>query len=497
MAACAALLLCAACGSAPAAPTPAVAPTRGANSPLAAATAAPPQAAATRPAPMAPPTLDPPRNIPDSGVITTTYVVRAGDTLGGIALATDGSVDELQRMNGLVNPAAIRIGQTLLVTVKVNGRGPAIKLLPDSELVNGPAAAAFDLKAFVESQPGYLKSYTEMVDGRSMAGWEVVKRVSEQHSVHPRALLAALEYASAWVTDPAPAGDRLTAPIGTARAGQRLYLQLSWAAARLNEGYYGWRLGTRLFVRFPDGDRSFVGDRINAGTAAVQNYLAAVLPRDAWFRATTDSDGSFIRAYRALFGDAWQYDAGPPVPGNLQQPAFALPWALGQTWYLTGGPHSAWSVGTPWSSIDFASASTQGCAELSDWVTAIAAGPVVRSELGEVVQSLDAARDERVGWSVMYLHIAARDRAQAGAQLRVGDRIGHPSCEGGASSGAHLHIARKYNGEWLNAAGPIPFVMDGWTAFEGPSEYAGGLRKGGLTREACQCKELDKNGLTR
>ena len=136
----AALAMCAACGGLPAAPTPTTVATRppAASAPAASA----PQASATRAAPAAPPTLDPPRNIPDAGVITTTYVVRAGDTLGGIALATDGSVEELQRMNGLVNPAAIRIGQTLLVTVKVSGRGPAIKLIPDSELVNGPSAAA-------------------------------------------------------------------------------------------------------------------------------------------------------------------------------------------------------------------------------------------------------------------------------------------------------------------------------------------------------------------
>jgi hypothetical protein len=60
----------------------------------------------------------------------------------------------------------------------------------------------------------------------------------------------------------------------------------------------------------------------------------------------------------------------------------------------------------------------------------------------------------------------------------MSDRIGHASCEGGISTGTHLHIARKYNGEWIAADGPIPFVLSGWTAFAGEKPYVGKLIKG-------------------
>ena len=127
----------------------------------------------------------------------------------------------------------------------------------------------------------------------------------------------------------------------------------------------------------------------------------------------------------------------------------------------------------------------------------MAAGPVVRSGLGDVVQSLDPAADERVGWSVLYLHIGTPDRVPRGRQLGVGDAIGHPSCEGGVALGAHVHVARKYNGDWVNAVGAFPFVLDGWTVFEGDVDYDGGLRLGEQRREACECKEPETNGLTR
>jgi LasA protease len=64
-----------------------------------------------------------------------------------------------------------------------------------------------------------------------------------------------------------------------------------------------------------------------------------------------------------------------------------------------------------------------------------------------------------------------------GKQLRLDDLIGHPSCEGGFSTGTHVHLARKYNGEWIEADGPLPFVLSGWVAKAGSRQYSGSLVK--------------------
>jgi hypothetical protein len=84
---------------------------------------------------------------------------------------------------------------------------------------------------------------------------------------------------------------------------------------------------------------------------------------------------------------------------------------------------------------------------------------------------------EGSGWAVVYLHIAEDERVQAGTYLKAGDPIGHPSCEGGPATGTHLHIARKYNGEWIAAGGPVPFILDGWTTLLGTKPYEGHLVK--------------------
>jgi hypothetical protein len=78
----------------------------------------------------------------------------------------------------------------------------------------------------------------------------------------------------------------------------------------------------------------------------------------------------------------------------------------------------------------------------------------------------------------LYLHVANKDRVQKGQWVDTNDRIGHASCEGGIATGTHLHFARKYNGEWVIADGPIPFVLDGWRAVAGDKPYHGKLVRG-------------------
>ena len=100
---------------------------------------------------------------------------------------------------------------------------------------------------------------------------------------------------------------------------------------------------------------------------------------------------------------------------------------------------------------------------------------------------LDGDGDERTGWNVFYLHVATKDRIPLGATLQQGDRIGHPSCEGGRSTGTHIHIARKFNGEWMPAEDVMGYNLESWTAHNGSQPYLGTLTRGSLTVTACTC----------
>ena len=129
-----------------------------------------------------------------------------------------------------------------------------------------------------------------------------------------------------------------------------------------------------------------------------------------------------------------------------------LPLEPNVDWAFTGGPHGGWGSGSAWAALDFAPGRQGlGCVQSDDWVVAVADGLISRADSGRVIQDLDNDGNEGTGWTVLYMHIEGRDRVEPGTYLKAGERIGHPSCTGGYSTGTHFHLARRYNGEWIPA----------------------------------------------
>jgi len=183
-----------------------------------------------------------------------------------------------------------------------------------------------------------------------------------------------------------------------------------------------------------------------------------------------------------MFGDPWQAAAqiGPLFSDGLAQPALELPFAPGEYWSLTSGPHISWRTGTPRGALDFAPITGEPpCTISRTLVTASAAGLVVRSDNGVVALDLDGDGLEQTGWVLVYMHIAGQDRVPLGTWIETNAPIGHPSCEGGTATGTNVHLARKYNGEWLAADGPLTMVLSGWVAHQGELSYEGTLEKDG------------------
>jgi LasA protease len=228
----------------------------------------------------------------------------------------------------------------------------------------------------------------------------------------------------------------------------------------------------------------------------VQNCLAGLSSTlDEWLALA--GPGGFLATYERLFGNPFTYTVDPLVPPDLVQPELRFPWEFGTTWYFTSGPHGGWGSGSGRAALDFApSERFLGCAPSGEWATAAASGRVLRSENGVVIMDLDDDGFEQSGWVLLYLHIDTAGRVEAGTYLQQGQRIGHPSCEGGVSEATHVHLARRYNGEWIPAgSGPVPMVLSGWTAHEDLVPYEGTLTRGDEVRTACECWEDDINGL--
>ena len=409
------------------------------------------------------------------------YRAQTGDTLAAVAAHFNTTQKEILEANPQIKPGVTTFapGELLLIPIYYEALwGSAFQILPDSLFVNGPAQSGFDVRAYVDDQPGWLKTYSAFAGNKTRRGGELIEYVALNFSVSPRLLLALVEYQSGVLSQVLLPPNLETYPLGFEDQYHKgFYLQLVWAANALNNGYYSWRNGKLDTITHSDGTIEHPDPWQNAATVALQYYFSLETPVDDYHLAIS-SDGIF-RTYTALFGDPWS-DMKSHIPGDLEQPVMSLPFELGKTWTYSGGPHSAWGEGEPWAAIDFAPpAVVGGCTPSSQFVTAVADGQIVRSDPAIAVLDLDQDGDERTGWVVFYLHLGLNDKVRTGVLVKQGANLGHPSCDGGSATGTHVHIARKYNGEWMPADGVLAFNLEGWVSASGSEPYKGTLTKVG------------------
>jgi len=444
------------------------------------------------------PTPSPSRPIYQPGELVD-YVAQTGDTLPAVAIHFNTTVTEILEANSFIpqNATTLPAGMPMKIPIYYAPLwGSPFQMLPDCHFVNGPAQIGFSAVEWVNGaapreetalQPGWLNDYTEYASGQNRSGAEIVNLVAVNFSISPRLLLALLEYQSGALSLSRPTDGSLDYVLGKVDSQHRgVYLQLVWAANTLNNGYYGWRTGQIVDFEMADDRFMRVDPWQNAATAALQYYFAQIYKLEEYDR--TVSPEGFAGTYEGLYGDPWLSDQ-PHIPGSLEQPVFNLPFNPGKPWAFTGGPHTGWGEGLPLAAMDFAPAGVSGCAASQEYATAVAAGVVVRSEPGIVVLDLDGDGDERTGWIVFYFHIGVQDRVSTGTQLNAGDKIGYPSCEGGRATGTHIHIARRYNGEWIPAAGTLAFNLEGWVAQNGAGPYLGTLTRFTQRVIACDCAD--------
>lgn len=423
------------------------------------------------------------------------YTAQMGDTLAALAARFNTTEGEIRKYNPDIPLDATTMPSGMPMTIPIYYEplwGSAYQIIPDSLFVNGPAQVGFDAVAYVNSQPGWFKNYSFYMGDSEKRGGEIVNYIALNYSVSPRLLLAILEYQTGALTNPDPPdsvdryalGYRDAYHYGAAR-------QLTWVANTLNNGYYEWRSGSLDMIDLANGESERLDPWQNAATVALHDYFSQVLDFDAYQYAVSGS--GFKQTYQDLFGDPWE-NVEPHIPGSLRQPDLLLPFAAEKTWAYTGGPHTNWGEGQPYSSLDFAPATKLGgCSISSEPATSMSDGIVVRTGDASVTVDLDGDGDARTGWVLFYLHLSNTALPKVGKTLKAGDIIGYPSCEGGNATGSHVHIARLYNGEWISADGVLAFNLEGWVSAISGEAYTGILTRGTEERVACTCSDYSSH----
>lgn len=435
------------------------------------------------------PTLTIPASLNDSAPFL--YYAQSGDMLAAVAKRFNVSETEIISDADLTKTTLIAPGTLLVIPNKITeATTPNIQLLPDTEFVFSATAIDFDTKAYVLEQGGYLSTFRDYLGSSGwLEGYSAIDRLAVENSINPRLLLGILEYEARWVRGQPIDLLHTEFPMGFNDYRYKgMSVQMTWAINTMSIAYYGWRAGSLTQLEFPDGTKLRLDPRLNAGTVAIQYLFSRLHSQSQWSQIVNPESG-FPVLYQEMFGDPWARAqlVGPIFPPGLNQAPLVLPFEPGAKWSFTGGPHNGWGQINPniygqshsvFSAIDFApAASKTGCYPNDAWIVASSPGLVIRSDNGVVTLDLDGDGYEQTGWNLLYLHIATKDRVPAGTYLETNDKIGHASCEGGVSTGTHLHFARKFNGEWVTADGPIPFVLSGWRVVAGEEPYKGQLVK--------------------
>ncbi|TCP70484.1 M23 family metallopeptidase [Baia soyae] len=183
---------------------------------------------------------------------------------------------------------------------------------------------------------------------------------------------------------------------------------------------------------------------------------------------------------------SWLQDAPSTIVNSNEKKVFAnqssdvkvmadqdqlrLPFALGATWTLTGGPHGYSGQNTPYSSLDLAGGNQQVlaagsgnaytmCGNGQGWVRIIHAN----------------------GFSTDYYHLWNNIRPN-GSWVDAGTFLGYTGTDvscGGYASGRHVHFALRYNNAYVSINGR---EMGGWVFWSGNSAYEGYAMHGSTVR---------------
>jgi LasA protease len=144
----------------------------------------------------------------------------------------------------------------------------------------------------------------------------------------------------------------------------------------------------------------------------------------------------------------------------------SLPWARGEFWRLTGGPHpETYGKTRPWSAIDFQPESAK-----SGRVRAARGGVVSRPCRNLVLIN------HGDGWTTSYYHLS-KIEVKDGQRVDRGQLLGWTSTRagcGGFATGPHLHFSLLWKGEYVNVRGT---AVGGWKVTEGSRPYLGCLVK--------------------
>lgn len=311
---------------------------------------------------------------------------------------------------------------------------PSVQLpISDQAFLYGPEVEDFDVAKYLARKAPKLRAKAELIQH-----W------SGYYSINPQLVLSLAEMQSAVLTAPDPTN--LQAPFGTLSQAHGFDGQLRDVLHRLSVLFY------RFEAQHADNAHRGLANNINGATAAL---IGVMKPATVTMSATEQGLllSSFVQQFRALFPD----DAAgllttkvsgtaavlaPPV--NMMQ----MPWRQGYAW-RSNGAHSHTGSGWPLSSIDVAY-------DWPSWGSPTYSVTAAHDGTARVMSRCQIRVSHPNGWATNYYHL---DQIQVGdgqwvtANTKLGVYASSRAaalCQGGSSTGPHLHFSLLNNGRYVS-----------------------------------------------
>ncbi|MGD9007805.1 MAG: fibronectin type III domain-containing protein, partial [Desulfobacteraceae bacterium] len=271
-------------------------------------------------------------------------------------------------------------------------------------------------------------------------------------SISPKIIIALIEYQTGLISNKQPDLNDMQKPLSSLSDSTGFSMQVKDVAAQLADGYYSWRKNQQ-----PSDQNileNFLDQKSNVQLKAQQQNF-----RNLYYQLFPEISES---------GDAQQLQSlvyGAAPTDNFLQ----LPYPVGESWNY-GGSHTYNGSGDyPQSSLDFNGGSWSWGTDTSDlWVVAAHGGQVVvHSSCNVEVVGSD-------GWSTTYYHldnvVVETDQTvtRNTPLANYADNSAQALCQGGSSSGPHVHFSLKYDGSYEHLDG---VKLSGFSVHTGRDSY--------------------------
>lgn len=309
----------------------------------------------------------------------------------------------------------------------------------------GQDAEAFDLEGYLAVNAPFLRGKKELI-----AHW------SGYYSISPKVLLTLMELQSGLISAPSEA--KLRTPFAGLSKKRGFEKQLRDVLSQLSQRFYGFESYQRNRARLAEKALSTDPGTLNGATAAILGVLQRPSENPAALNQAASLQ-QFTRRFSQLFNVSIEqmYKFEPSEQAGITAAAIPpstmmqLPWYQGYSW-KSNGAHSHTGSGAPYSSIDV-SYDWPGWGAQTYSVVAAHSGRVT------VFSRCQLRVTNANGWATNYYHMDGV-RVSNGETVMNDTKLGVYAsnrntalCQGGSSTGPHLHFSLLYNGRYVSLQG--------------------------------------------